>query len=120
MTDTFLSKYKRWIVIWVIFITLFITFLLLNQLILGSLNIYTVLTQNLWIDFVLLFLTIPIFSLIAYFLGGFLLTPLLIYIHMKLGGKDLIYGIEDRDKILNIKRKNDTFKSGCYISLREF
>ena len=104
MNDKFTSRYKKWIVVWVVFITLFIVFLLLNQQVLGPLSIYTILTQNLWLDFVLLFLAIPIFSLIAYFLGGYLLTPLLIFIHKKLIGKNLLYGIEDRDKQMEVKK----------------
>lgn len=104
MNDKFTSRYKKWIVVWVVFITLFIIFLLLNQQILGPLSIYTILTQNLWLDFVLLFLAIPIFSLVAYFLGGYLLTPLLIFIHKKLIGRNLIYGIEDHHKSKEIKK----------------
>jgi hypothetical protein len=46
-------------------------------------------------DIILIFLLIPILSIIAYFIGGYLFTPLLIILHKKTIGRNLIYGIEE-------------------------
>jgi len=47
---------------------------------------------------ILIFLLIPILSILAYFLGGYLFTPLLILLHKKIIGRNLIYGIEERER----------------------
>ncbi|MFX0022462.1 MAG: hypothetical protein ACFE9S_09040 [Candidatus Hermodarchaeota archaeon] len=99
-----LKRYKKTLIIWIIFIVVFVASLLLNGLLIGSLNIYTILTQNFWYDTILIFLLIPILSIAAYFLGGYLFAPLLIILHKKLLGRSLIYGIEERDKPSEFKR----------------
>ena len=91
-------RYRKSLIIWIVFIILFIILLLLNWQVIGSFSIYTVLTHNHWLDSVLLFLLIPCLSIIAYFIGGYLLTPLLIFLHKKIIGRNLLYGITERDK----------------------
>ena len=93
-----LKRYKKWLIIWILFIVTFIIMLLLNASFQGSFNIYTILTQNFWFDMILIFLLIPIFSIVAYFLGGYIFTPLLIFLHKKVIGRTLIYGIEERER----------------------
>ncbi len=93
-----LKRYKLWLIIWIIFIVLFNILLLLNGQLLGSFTIYAVLTQNFWFDIVLIFSFIPILSILAYFLGGYLFTPLLIFLHKKTIGRSFIYGIEEREQ----------------------
>jgi hypothetical protein len=78
--------------------------LLLNGQFMGSLRIYTILTQNFWFDNILIFLLIPILSIVAYFLGGYLFTPLLILLHKKIIGRNLVYGIEERTRPMEFKR----------------
>ncbi|TFG11114.1 MAG: hypothetical protein EU535_07680, partial [Promethearchaeota archaeon] len=94
----FLKRYKLWLIIWIIFIILFNAMLLLNGQYLGTFSIYTILTQNFWFDTVLIFSFIPILSIVAYFLGGYLFTPFLIYFHKKTIGRSFIYGIEERER----------------------
>jgi hypothetical protein len=77
--------------------------LLLSAQLLGSFEIYIILTQNFWLDIILVFLLIPIFSIAAYFLGGYLFTPLLILLHKKFIGKNLIYGIEEKQRPASFK-----------------
>ncbi len=98
-----LKRYKKWLIIWIIFIVLFSFMLLLNVQFQGSFNIYTILTQNFWFDMILIFLSIPILSIAAYFLGGYIFTPLLIILHKKIVGRSLIYGIEERDRPMEFK-----------------
>ena len=93
-----MKRYKKSIIVWSVFIVLFIVLLLLNWQVIGSFSIYTVLTSNHWLDSVLLFLLIPGLSIIAYFIGGNLLTPLLIFLHKVIIGRNLLYGITKRDK----------------------
>ena len=90
-----LKRYKKWLIVWIPFIVFFNLMLLLTAQFLGSFSIYAILTQNFLFDIILIFLLIPIFSIIAYFLGGYLFTPLLIILHKKTIGRNLIYGIEE-------------------------
>jgi len=94
----FLKRYRLWLIIWILFIVLFNTMLTLSAQLLGSFSIYTILTQNFWYDTMIIFSFIPILSIIAYFLGGYLFTPLLIFLHKKIIGRTLIYGIEVRER----------------------
>jgi hypothetical protein len=94
----FLKRYKLWLIIWIIFIILFNAMLILNGQLLGSFTIYDILTKNFWFDTVLIFSFIPILSIVAYFLGGYLFTPFLIFIHKKTIGRSFIYGIEERER----------------------
>lgn len=93
-----LKRYKKWLIVWIAFIVLFSLTLVLTAEFSGSFNIYTILTQNFWFDMILIFLSIPILSILAYFLGGYLFTPLLILLHKKIIGRNLIYGIEERER----------------------
>ena len=104
MSFEILKRYKKTLIIWIIFIVLFVITLFLNGLLIGSVNIYTVLTQNFWLDTILIFLLIPILSIAAYFLGGYLFSPLLIILHKRIIGRSLIYGIEERVRPTNFKR----------------
>ena len=61
-------------------------------------SIYTILTHNHFADSILILLLIPLFSIVAYFLGGFLLTPLLIFFHKRVVGRNFVYGINDRER----------------------
>jgi hypothetical protein len=99
-----LKRYKKTLIIWIVFIVLFVSALLLNGLFVGSLNIYIILTQSLWYDTILIFLLIPILSIPAYFLGGYLFAPLLIILHKRLLGRSFIYGIEERNRPSEFKR----------------
>ena len=112
-----LIRYKKSLIIWIIIITLFVVFLLLNWQLIGSFSIYIILTRNHWIDSVLILLSIPIFSIVAYFLGGYLLTPLLILLHKKIVGRNLMYGIKERNKPLEFK---GAFLNSIFPSLFAF
>jgi len=92
------SRYKKWIIVWIIFIILFSLMVIVNSFILPPFNIYTILTQNLWLDSLILFLSIPIVSIIAFMVGGYILTPLLLIIHKKILGRNLLYGINEIQK----------------------
>jgi hypothetical protein len=99
-----LKRYKKWLMVWIAFIVLFSFNLVLTAQFSGSFNIYTILTQNFWFDTILIFLLIPILSILAYFLGGYLFTPLLILLHKKIIGRNLIYGIEERERPKEFRR----------------
>ncbi len=98
MKFAILKRYKKWLIVWIIFIVLFNFILLLNGQLMGSFTIYTILTQNFWFDTVLIFSFIPILSIAAYFLGGYLFTPFLILLHKRTIGRSFIYGIEERER----------------------
>ena len=74
---------------------LFCTMLIVNGGLMGSLEIYTVLTHNFAVDIAILFLLIPIWCIIAFFIGGYLFTPLFLFIHKKMLGRKLIYGLKE-------------------------
>jgi hypothetical protein len=69
--------------------------LIINASLMGSFNIFAVLTQNFAIDIAILFLLIPIACIIAFFIGGYLFTPLFMFIHKRILGRKLIYGIRE-------------------------
>jgi hypothetical protein len=98
MKFAILKRYKKWLIVWIIFIVLFNFILLLNGQLMWSFTIYTILTQNFWFDTVLIFSFIPILSIAAYFLGGYLFTPFLILLHKRTIGRSFIYGIEERER----------------------
>ena len=98
-----LLRYKKWLVIWIIFIILFCTTLIINAGIIGTINIYAILTHNFAIDTALIFLSIPIISIIAFIIGGYIFTPLFIFIHKKVLGKNLIYGIREMQRPKDFK-----------------
>ena len=98
MTGNFFSsikRYRRWLFIWIIFIVLFCTMLIVNGGLMGSLEAYTILTHNFAIDIAILFLLIPIWCMVAFFIGGYLFTPLFLFIHKKILGRKLIYGLKE-------------------------
>ena len=99
----FLKRYKLWLIIWIGFIILYNAMLLLSGQLLGSFTIYNTLCQNFWVDMVIIFSLIPILSIVAYFLGGYLFTPLLIFLHKKTVGRSFIYGIEECEQPKSFK-----------------
>lgn len=101
-------RYKKWLIIWVIFIVLFSTMLVINAGLLGTLEVYDVLTHNLAIDTAIIFLSIPIVCIIGFIIGGYLFTPLFMLIHKKILGRNLLYGIKEM-------RKPKEFK-GAFLS----
>ncbi len=106
MTSNFFNsilRYKKWLINWIIFIILFCTTLIINAGILGTVTIYTVLTHNLSIDIAIIFLSIPIISIIAFIIGGYLFTPLFLFLHKKVLGRNLIYGIREMQRPKDFK-----------------
>jgi hypothetical protein len=65
---------------------------------LGTVDIYEILTHNLAIDTAIIFLSIPIVCIIAFIMGGYLFTPLFMFIHKKVLGRNLIYGIREMQR----------------------
>lgn len=112
-----LQRYKRFIITWLLFMIIYSSFLVFNSVIQGNYSIYTILTQNFWLDMSLLFLTIPIFSIIAFIIGGYLFTPFLLFLHKKVLGKNLSYGIRNSNKPKIFKR---AFINSIYPSLLAF
>jgi len=112
-----LKRYKKWLMVWMVFITLFILMLVVNSITQANYLIYTILTQNFWLDMTLLFFSIPLMSIIAFIIGGYLLTPLLLFLHKKILGKSLNYGIRDRTKPIQFKR---AFIDSIYPALLAF
>lgn len=110
MVKTSFSRYKKWLIIWIITIISFALLIVLNSQLQGSFNIFKILTQNLWTDVALLFLSIPFVCIIAFVVGGYIFTPLFLIVHKKIIGRNLTYGIKDR------KRPKD-FKGVFIISL---
>ena len=98
MKDNFFKRYRTWLVIWIVFIILFCTMLIINGSIMGTLDAYAILTHNLAVDTTLLFLLIPITCIITFFIGGYLFTPLFLFIHKKIIGRRLIYGLREMQK----------------------
>jgi hypothetical protein len=111
------SRYKKWLILWSIFFILFSMMLLLNSIIQGNYFIYTILTQNFWVDMAIIFLSIPGMSLLAFIIGGYTLTPLLLYIHKKVLGRYLNYGIREMKRPKEFKRP---FVSSIYPALLAF
>jgi hypothetical protein len=99
-----LKRYGKWLIIWITLIVMFVIMVVMNGLFMDSFEIYAILTQNFWFDIILIFLLIPIFSVLAYFLGGYMFTPLFIFLHKKIIGRNLIYGIEQRKRPDEFKR----------------
>jgi hypothetical protein len=96
-------RYKIWLINWIIFIIFFCTSLILNAGILGTVTIYAGLTHNLSIDVAIIFLSIPIISIIAFIIGGYLFTPLFLFLHKKVLGRNLIYGIREMQRPKDFK-----------------
>jgi len=93
-----LLRYRKWPVIWLIFIVLFCIMLIVNGALLGTLDIYDILTHNFAIDTAIIFLSIPIVCIIGFIIGGYLFTPLFMFIHKKILGRNLVYGIKEMHK----------------------
>lgn len=93
-----ISRYRTWLVIWIVFMLLFCTMLIINGRLLGTLEVYAILTHNLVVDTAILFLLIPITCIIAFFIGGYLFTPLFLFIHKKILGRKLIYGLREMQR----------------------
>jgi len=98
-----LLRYKKWLIIWISFIVFFCTTLVINASILGTVNVYEILTHNLAIDTVIIFLSIPIICIIAFIIGGYVFTPLFMFVHKKVLGRNLIYGIREMQRPKNFK-----------------
>jgi len=93
-----LKRYKKWLIIWIVFIVFFCIILIVNAGLIGQFSIYKILTHNLAIDTAILFLLIPVACIIGFFIGGYLFTPLFIFVHKKILGRNLIYGIKEIHK----------------------
>jgi hypothetical protein len=111
------SRYKKWLILWFLFFILFSMILLVNSFIQGNYSIYPILTQNFWLDMTILFLSIPFMSMVAFIIGGYTLTPLLLYIHRKILGRYLNYGIREVIKPKEFKR---AFTSSIFPALLAF
>ena len=96
-------RYKKWLIIWIPFIISFGITLIINASILGTVNVYKVLTQNLAIDTAIIFLSIPIVCIIAFIIGGYIFTPLFMFFHKKVLGRNLIYGIREMQRPKDFK-----------------
>ncbi|MBY9007788.1 MAG: hypothetical protein KGD63_13685 [Candidatus Lokiarchaeota archaeon] len=56
------------------------------------------------LEFLLVFtILIPVAGFFGYLLGGYLLAPLFLFIHKKILGKNLIYGIQEKSKTSEIR-----------------
>lgn len=101
------KRYRKSLFNWIVFMVMFNVTLVLNGQFLESLDIpldiYTILTQDFMIDLILIFSLIPILSIVALFLGGYLFTPLLIFFHKKFIGRTLVYGIEEHKRPMKFK-----------------
>ena len=112
-----LLRYKKWLIIWIIFIVLFCTMLVINAGLLGTLEVYDVLTNNLAIDTAIIFLSIPIACIIGFIIGGYLFTPLFMFIHKKILGRNLVYGIKEMRRPKEFK---GAFLSSLFPALLAF
>ena len=112
-----LLRSRKWPVIWIIFIVLFCIMLIVNGALLGTLDIYDILTHNLAIDTAIIFLSIPIVCIIGFILGGYLFTPLFMFVHKKILGRNLIYGIKEMHKPKEFK---GAFLSSLFPALLAF
>jgi len=110
-------RYKKWLVVWIIFIVLFSTMLIINAGLLGPLEVYDLLTHNLAIDMAIIFLSIPIVCIIGFILGGYLFTPLFMFLHKKILGRNLVYGIKEMHKPKEFK---GAFLSSLFPALLAF
>ena len=90
-----IRRYRTWLVIWIVFMLLFITMLIINGGFMGTWDVYAILTHNFALDTAILFLIIPITCIVAFFVGGYLFTPLILFIHKKIIGRRLIYGLRE-------------------------
>ena len=112
-----LLRYRKWLVIWITFIVSFSIMLIVNGALLGTLEVYDVLTHSLTIDTAIIFLSIPIACIIGFFLGGYLFTPLFMFIHKKILGRNLVYGIKEMQKPKEFK---GAFLSSLFPALLAF
>ena len=64
----------------------------------GTLDVYAILTHNFALDTAILFLLIPLTCIVAFFIGGYLFTPLILLIHKKIIGRRLIYGLREMQR----------------------
>lgn len=92
-----IGRYKKWILILSISFSAFTVMILVEGLTIGTvIQFFNITTGNYWIDVFLIFLAISIVSIITFYGGGYLLTPLFLYIHKKILGKKLVYGIQEK------------------------
>ncbi len=93
-----IRRYRTWLVIWIVFMLLFSTMLIINGGFMGTLDVYAILTHNFALDTAILFLLIPLTCIVAFFIGGYLFTPLILLIHKKIIGRRLIYGLREMQR----------------------
>jgi hypothetical protein len=91
--------------------------LIINGGFMRTWNVYAILTQNFAIDTALLFLLIPLICIIAFFIGGYIFTPLILLIHKKLIGRKLIYGLRETQRP---KKFKGAFLNSLFPSLLAF
>lgn len=99
----FLEKYRKLIIIFIAYIIFWLILILILNNILGAairtnLTIYLPI-NNLLIELALIFtLILPISGLIGLLVGGYVLSPIIMFLHKKIIGSKLYYGIQNEPK----------------------
>ncbi|MFX1570871.1 MAG: hypothetical protein ACFFCV_21235 [Promethearchaeota archaeon] len=112
----FLKKYGKLLILFGISYGIALFFLISTGIQTGGSRekFYNTPIENGYIENVLIILVIyPLSSIIGVFIGGYVFVPLFLFVHRKIIGRNLIYGIQELDKPTKLKK---TFR-GLFPSL---
>ncbi|MFX1273662.1 MAG: hypothetical protein ACFFBP_08775 [Promethearchaeota archaeon] len=97
------KRYRKWIFLY-FGVLVFIIILIVIQVILYNYpSDYNITTNNLMLDFLILFILVSIFSTIGGIFLGYLFGPLYLWFHEKLIGKKMLYGFRSKPNSEKLK-----------------
>jgi hypothetical protein len=105
-------RYKKTLILWFLMLPLVIIQLFILPNVPGFTNIYIIDTIGGFIVFTYLFIIIA--SVIGGLLAGYLFGPLFLFVHKKIIGRKMEYGLQDKDQIGEFKAIKKGFFPGFF------
>lgn len=87
------TPYKKWIIVFVIIYLILLVEIVIMENLFRAPGMFNYTTGNYWYDLLIILVLIPLFSIAGFFLGGYALTALFLFIHKKIFAKNYIYQI---------------------------
>ena len=97
------KRYRKWILLYLSVMIFLVTLIMIEMILFDFPAFYNITSGDIVLDFLIIFILTSIFSTISGIFLGFLFGPLYLWIHEKLIGRKMIYGIRNKQNSEKLK-----------------
>jgi len=97
------KRYRKWILLYLSVMVFLVTLIIIEMILFDFPAFYNITSGDVVLDFLIIFILISVFSTIGGIFLGYIFGPIYLWLHEKMIGRKMLYGIRSKKNSENLK-----------------